>query len=161
MPRLTELRYLASLKSGKLQLPRERMAAELSELEDEEGVEVIIRREKRRKTYEQLKAFHGPICEQVQQHYMDTEGLFKSLDHVKEELKEAFLQKEPQFYDDGSPVMVKIKHPERKGVNYDWHMEKIPSLADLSIEQMNGFISAILEYFLHERGFDIVIESKD
>ena len=70
-----------------------------------------------------------------------------------------FLPKEKQYYTDGSPVMLILQHPERKGVTYQWHLEKTPSLADLSIEQMRGFIDAILEYYLHERGRHIVIES--
>ena len=36
-------------------------------------------------------------------------------------------------------------------------MEELPSLADLDIEQMNSFIAAIVEYFLHERGLSIEI----
>lgn len=37
-------------------------------------------------------------------------------------------------------------------------MEELPSLASLDIEQMNSFIAAILEYFLHERGLSIEID---
>lgn len=154
-----ELRYLASLTDGKLNLPRARMERELKAWGNSPDVEVIIREEKRPKSWAQIKAFHGPVCEQVQAHYMDTDGVYKSLDRVKQELKEAFLTKEKQFYSDGSPVMVKILHPERKGVYYDWHMEALPSLADLSIEQMRSFIDAICNWFLHERGLQIEIGS--
>lgn len=158
MRRLTQLRYLGSLQSGKLKIPRERMERELAMCEDEQDIEVVIRREKRPKTWPQIKAFHGPIIEQIQADYMAREGVYKSADRIKHELKEAFLKKEPQFYNDGSPVIIKIQHPERRGVTYDWHFERVPSLADLSIEQMRGFIDAILNYFLHERGLHIVID---
>lgn len=161
MPRLTEIRYIGSLKNGKLELPRDRMARELAQYDDEEDIEVIIRREKRQKTWEQIKTFHGPIVNQAQAHYMDTEGEFKSLDRIKQDLKDQFLPKEKQYYDDGSPVMITIQHPERKGVTYKWHLEETPSLADLSIEQMRGFIDAILAYFLHEREFKIEIDPRE
>lgn len=159
--RLTELKYLGSIKSGKLHAPRDRMSKELFQIDDEDDVEIVIRREKRPKSWPQIKTFHGPIVNQVQAHYMDTEGLYKSPDRIKRELKEQFLSKEKQFYDDGSPVMIKVAHPERKGVFYDWHMEVIPSLADLSVEQMRGLIDTILAYFLHERGCNIVIEPRE
>lgn len=160
MPRLNELKYLASLKDGKLTLPRKRMEKELAMCEDEPDVEVIIRREKRPKTWAQIKAFHGPVIDQVQADFMAREGVYKSADRIKQELKEMFLPKEKQFYNDGSPVMIKIAHPERKGVVYEWHLERLPSLADLSIEQMRGFIDAIIEYFRHEVGLEIIIDRK-
>lgn len=160
MKRLTQLRYLGSLKSGKLKIPRERMERELAMCEDELDIEVIIKREKTAKTRAQINAFHGPIIEQIQADEMAREGLYRSEDRVKQELKEMFLKKEPQYYNDGSPVIIKIQHPERKGVTYDWHFEKLPSLADLSIEQMRAFISAILDHFLHERGLDIQIDKE-
>lgn len=161
MKRLTELSYLGSLKSGKITMPRARMKRELALCEDEPDIEIIIRREKRPKTWSQIKVFHGPIVDQIQADYMAREGVYKSEDRIKQELKEMFLKKEPQFYNDGSPVIIKIQHPERKGVTYDWHYEKLPSLADLSIEQMRDFIDAILNYFLHERGLDIQIDPSE
>ena len=159
MHRLKPLHYLASLKNGKLTLPRARMEKELAMFEDEPDVEVIIRREKRPKTWPQLKVFHGPIIEQIQSDMMATQGVYQCAERIKNDLKEMFLPKEKQYYTDGSPVMLTLQHPERKGVTYQWHLEQTPSLADLSIEQMRGFIDAILEYYLHERGLQIVIES--
>ena len=158
MKRLTQLRYLGSLQSGKLKIPRERMERELAMCEDEQDIEVIIRREKQPKTWAQISAFHGPIIEQIQADEMAREGLYRSEDRVKQELKEMFLKKEKQYYNDGSPVIIKIQHPERKGVTYDWHFEKLPSLADLTLQQMRGFIDEILNHFLHERGLRIVID---
>ncbi len=158
MHRLTSLHYLASLKNGKLTLPRARMEKELAMFEDEPDVEVIIRREKRPKTWPQLKVFHGTIIEQIQSDMMATQGVYQCAEKIKHDLKEMFLHKEKQYYTDGSPVMLTLQHPERKGVTYQWHLEKTPSLADLSVEQMRGFIDAILEYYLHDRGLHIVIE---
>jgi len=159
MKKLTELRYLASIKGGRLVAPEKRIKAELANTEDTEDVLIIIRREKQPKTWKQLKVLHGPIIEQIQSFYMATEGSYISSDVIKADLKERFLPKEKQYYSDGSPVMIKIKHPERKGVTFDWHMEKVPSLSDLSIEQMRSFIDAVLMYFLHDRGLVIEINN--
>jgi len=159
--KLKTLTYIGRIEGGVLHVPRRRMQHDISQVMDEPMVEIIIRREKRPKTWLQIKAFHGPIIEQIQADYMVREGVYKSEDRIKQELKEMFLKKEPQFYDDGSPVIIKIQHPERSGVTYDWHYEKLPSLADLSIEQMRDFIDAILNHFLHERGLDIQIDPSE
>lgn len=160
MHRLKPLHYLASLKDGKLTLPRARMEAELKLCEDEPDVEVIIRREKRPKTWEQLKAFHGPVIEQVQADKMSRDGVYKCADQIKDELKNQFLPKVKQYYSDGSPVMIQVLHPERPGITYAWHLEKTPSLETLSVEQMRGFIDAIVDYYWHELEVRIIIEQK-
>ena len=161
MNKLKQLTYLGAIKNGKLIAPEKRIKLELSQIEDTPDVVIIIRPEKRPKTHEQIKLFHGPMIEQIQAFYMATEGAYISHDVIKSDLKEQFLPKEKQYYSDGSPVMVKIQHPERKGVTFAWHMEKVPSLSDLSIEQMRSFIDAVLRYFLHERGLHIEIHSKE
>ena len=158
MHRLTSLHYLASLKDGKLVLPRDRMKRELAQCLDEPDIEVVIKREKRPKTWPQIKVFHGPIIEQIQADMMATQGVYQCEERIKHDLKEQFLPKEKQYYSDGSPVMLTLRHPEYKKATYQWHLEKTPSLADLSIEQMRGFIDAILDFYLHERGLQIVIE---
>ena len=158
MKKLTELRYIGSLQNGRLILPRERMKKEIMELEDMEDVLVIIKPEKQPKTIDQIRAFHGPIVEQVQTYYERIEGLYKCPEAVKDDLKEMFLKKVPQYYTDGSPLMVKMPHPEKKGVFYYWHFERLPSLSDLSIQEMNTFINEIINFFLHERGFIIEID---
>lgn len=43
----------------------------------------------------------------------------------------------------------------------EWHVEEIPSLADLSIDDARSFIDAILEFYLHERGLTIVIDPEE
>ena len=40
----------------------------------------------------------------------------------------------------------------------EWHVEEVPSLSDLSIDEARGFINDILEFYLHERGLNIVID---
>jgi hypothetical protein len=156
--KLKTLTYIGRIEGGVLHVPRRRMQHDISQVMDEPMVEIIIRPEKRGKTQEQLGAFHGPIVEQIQADYMDRDGVYKSEDRIKQDLKEMFLPKVPQFYDDGSPVLIKIRHPERNGVYYDWHYEKVPSLADLSLEQMRDFIDRILEWYQHERGLTIIID---
>lgn len=160
MAKKINLSYLCSLERGKLKLPRQRVLDELSKLPDCENLVLTIKEEKTPKTYEQIKAFHGTVCEQVQACYLEQDGEFKALDKIKAELKEQFLGREKQYFSDGSPVMLKIPHPERKGVFYEYHYEAVPSLADLSIEQFRGFIDEIIAYFLHQRGWQIVIEEK-
>jgi hypothetical protein len=152
------LSYLCSIEGGKLKLPRQRMLDELARLPDCENLVLKITEEKNPKTYKQIKAFHGTVCEQVQACYLEQDGEFQSLDKVKQGLKEQFLGREKQYYSDGSPVMLKLPHPERKGVFYEYHHTELPSLADLSIEQMRSFIDAIIEYFWHNRGWQIVIK---
>ena len=136
------------------------MERELAMCEDEPDVEVIIRREKRPKTWEQLKAFHGPIIEQVQADTMARDGVYKCAEQIKDELKNQFLPKVKQYYSDGSPVMIQVQHPERRGITYAWHLEKTPSLETLSVEQMRGFIDAIVDYYWHELEVRIIIEPK-
>jgi len=155
--RLKQLSYLALIKGGKLIIPAlKRMQQEIAKLDDEPDVLVTVAREKTPKTWPQIKTFHGPIVEQVQAFIEQTEGVFKSPDHVKAILKNMFLEKEKVYWNDGSPKMVTIPHPEREKVSMEWHEARLPSLADLSIEQMRAFIEAILEYYFHE--CDLIIE---
>ena len=155
--KIKQLSYLALIQGGKLIIPaRKRMQQEIANLEDEPDVLVTIEREKTPKTWPQIKTFHGPIVEQVQAFIEQTEGVYKSPDRVKAILKNMFLEKEKLYWSDGSPKMVTIPHPERKNVSMEWHEARLPSLADLSIEQMRAFIEAILEYYFHE--CELIIE---
>jgi len=127
-----------------------------------EGEEFLlsIEKAKRWKTLKQLRAFHGPVCEQVQRYWRDEHGEWKSLDRVKEELKDEFLVKKKQYYDDGSPVLLKLPHPSHKNAVYLWHLEQTPSLKDLSIEEMTDFIEQIINHYWHEKGWQITIEDE-
>lgn len=159
MKPLAKISHIARLVSGELiGLPDIR--AELKQMRDGD-VLFSVSEFKRPKTWEQLKAFHGPILQQIQADIQGREGVFKSLDRIKADLKERFLTKEKKYWDDGSPVLLQIQHPEKKGVTMTWHMEETPSLADLTVEEMNGFISEILEWYLHETGLDIQINSPE
>ena len=154
------LHYPASIQSGKLKVPEEELRRDLKKIDECLFAEVIIREVKKEKTAQQNKAFHGTIIDQVQAFEMATNGEYKSRDRIKQDLKNAFLPKEKQYYSDGSPVLINIPHPEKKGVFYRWHYEKPPSLADLSLDEFRAFIDAILSHYLHECGLTIIIESE-
>jgi len=156
--KLHRLSWLVEIKDGKMLAPRPRMLKEISELADVPNAELILSQAANPKTHRQLRALHGPIIEQLQNFYMTEEGVYKSADRVKHKLKVQFLHPKKCYWDDGSPVILRIIHPTKPGVSMDWHKEELPSLADLDIEQMNSFITAILEYFLHERGWVIEID---
>lgn len=125
-----------------------------------ECVNIKISIPKREKSYEQIKAFHGTIIDQVQEYHQERNGVFKSKDRIKDELKNEFLVPKKQYWSDGSPMMIKVPHPERKGVYFEYHLEKVPSLADLTVEEMNDFITSIIDNFTHERNYPIIIEPK-
>lgn len=156
--KLKTLTYIGRIEGGVLHVPRRRMQHDIAQVMDEPMVEITIRPEKRGKTQEQLGAFHGPIVEQIQADYMARDGVYKSEDRIKFDLKNQFLIKEKKYWSDGSPVLLQIQHPEKKGVTMTWHMEQVPSLADLSLEQMRDFIDRILEWYQHERGLTIIID---
>lgn len=155
---LTELRYLCEIKSGQLLAPRTRIRKDLGELLDCPEVELRLRPVGQNKTLAQLAVFHGPIIEQIQAHYMAGEGVYKCPERIKAELKDQFLPKKLQYWSDGSPVLVKVPHPEKKGVWHYWHLEQTPSLSTLTVDGFRGFIDAILHYFLHEEGLSIEID---
>jgi hypothetical protein len=88
---------------------------------------------------------------------MSTNGLYKTKDRIKHELKEMFLTKKRRYWSDGSPVIIIIRHPEKKGVFMEWHMEEVPSLAKLTKNQMREFFDAIRDHYLHNFSLDIQI----
>lgn len=88
---------------------------------------------------------------------MGMNAIYKTKDRIKHELKEQFLTKQRRYWSDGSPVIIRIKHPEKKGVFMEWHMEEVPSLAKLTKNQMREFFDSIRDYYLHTHGLDIQI----
>lgn len=134
------------------------MQRDFKEIGDCENVQLIIKPEGDEKTSAQIRAFHGPILEQIQSWEMATNGIYKTKDRIKHDLKERFLQKKRRYWSDGSPVIIRIQHPEKKGVSMDWHMEEVPSMAKLSKNQMREFIDAIRDHYLHEYALDIQID---
>lgn len=158
MPEFLPLTYTASIIKGQLFIPnRAEMKNDFLEIGDCENVQMVIRPEAEAKTNKQIRAFHGPIMEQIQSFEMATNGIYKTKDRIKHDLKEAFLQKRRRYWSDGSPVIIKIQHPERKGVFMDWHMEEVPSLSKLTKNQMREFFDAIRDHYLHNFGLDIQI----
>ena len=155
---LIYLSYECEIKAGQLIAPRQRIKKEISFLADCPEVVMVLKPAGKAKTLQQLRVFHGVIIPQIQDFYMATEGLYKSSDRIKAELKEQFLPKMKRYYDDGSPVIINIAHPTKPGVKMQWHFEETPSLSTLTIDQVRGFIDAILGHFLHEMGLVIEID---
>ena len=154
----TQLSYDASIIKGQLFIPnRVAMKNDFLEIGDCDHVIVIVKPESPGKTNAQLRAFHSAILGQIQDFEMATNGLYKTKDRIKHELKEMFLQKKRRYWSDGSPVIIRIQHPEKKGVFMEWHMEEVPSLAKLTKNQMREFFDAIRDHYLHNHGLDIQI----
>ena len=156
--KLHRLSWLVEIRDGQMLAPRPRMLREISELADVPEAELVLTQAVNPKTHRQLRTLHGPVIAQIQDFYMAVDGVYKSVDRIKHELKQQFLQPVKRYWDDGSPVIIQITHPTKPDVKMDWHFEELPSLASLDIEQMNSFITAIMEYFLHERGLSIEID---
>jgi len=153
-----QLTYSASIIKGQLHIPnRVAMKNDFLEIGDCESVTLIIKPESPGKTNAQIRAFHGPILEQIQAYEMAMNAIYKTKDRIKHELKEQFLTKQRRYWSDGSPVIIKIQHPEKKGVFMEWHMEEVPSLAKLTKNQMREFFYAIRDHYLHNHGLDIQI----
>lgn len=151
---------VARIESGKLIANKQAIAADVTKMKDGD-VSVEIKPYVRSKTYEQLKAFHGVVVPQVQGIIEKFEGMCYTTERVKDDLKAAFLKKVKEFYSDGSPVLIKLPHPEKKGVFYMWHKEDVPSLADLKVDEMNQFISDIIAHFWDAYQESIVIDSPE
>ncbi len=144
------LSYHCGIVAGNLaidQQTRQKMQADFKQIGQCENVVLIVKPVENEKTLQQLRAFHGPILEQIQAFEEASTGHYKTTDRIKYELKERFLEKKKRYYSDGSPVIIKIQHPAKESVTMDWHFEELPSLADLSKDQMRGFIDAILDYY--------------
>ena len=156
--RLVSLSWIVEIQDGKLIVPGERLKQEISEIQDTPEARLQLAPLENPKTHRQLRTFHGCIVPQVQAFEMATDGVYKSVDRIKYELKDRFLEKQKRYWDDGSPVIIRITHPTKPGVGMDWHMEELPSLSKLTIDQARSFIDRICEYYLHERGLHIEID---
>jgi hypothetical protein len=154
----TQLSYEATIIKGSLFVPeRARMQAEIKSMPEGQEVLLIVKPRGKEKTNPQLRAFHGPVLEQIQAWEQETNGVYKDRDHIKHELKHQFLPRVKQYFDDGAPKLVKVPHPEKKNVFVNWHVEETPSLAKLTKSEMRDFFDAFREYYLHECGLDIQI----
>ena len=156
--KLIRLSWIVSLRDGQMFVPRERMNKEIAELSDLQEARLELAPLENPKTHRQLRTFYGCIVPQVQAFDLANDGVYKSADRVKFELKDRFLERNKRYWDDGSPVILRIKHPSKPGVGMDWHMEELPSLSSLTIDQMRSFIDRILHFYLHELGFHIEID---
>jgi hypothetical protein len=151
---------IARIESGKLIADKQAIARDTAKMKDGD-VSIEIKPYVRSKTWEQLKAFHGVIVPQVKAFIEDREGISYTIERIKDDLKNTFLSKAKQFYSDGTPVMVKMAHPDKPKVSYLWHFERVPSLADLKVDEMNQFISDIIAHFWEKHGESIVIDSPE
>ena len=161
MSRFQKIEVPCRISGGKLLLDRKILEGKVSGALDNDRLTLTIEEKVKPKTWEQIKAFHGPIIDQIQKHYQDTEKLFIHPDRIKFELKNRFLTPRKKFYPDGSPVMYKVEHPEKPGIFFETPYSEIPSLSELSVEEFRAFIDAIRDYFLHQRGLDIVIDNQN
>lgn len=150
------LRLPIEVTDGKLVLDRSRLEAWLKGKAFRGHL--MLTDEPLPKSLRQLGAFWAALIPQVQQHKMDTDGIFVHEDRIKESLKSKFLSPVKRYYSDGSPVFVRVPHPEKKGIFWDWHLEEIPSMAELSLEKMTSFMSEIIHYYWHEEGLQITIK---
>jgi hypothetical protein len=155
---LVHLSWSVRVENGAMIVPYNQMLQDIERLKDCPAATLTLEPEGDEKTGPQIRAFHGPIVRQVQDWIMANEGVYKSVDRVKYELKDRFLEKQKKYWSDGSPVIIKIQHPTKKGVSTEWHMEELPSLSKLGMSHMRGFIEAIMEFYWNEYEFRIEID---
>lgn len=136
----------------------ERMRREVGRHYAGKTCRLFVRAERQPKTWEQIKAFHGPIVSQYIDYVQEMEGRTINEERAKRELKAQFLEIQPVFNDDGTAHMIFVPDPYNPGGWVEVHEHRLPSLADLSVEEMNQLITDILDDFQHVRGWPIVIE---
>lgn len=156
MPKFRQITLPCRTSGGKLILDRRSLEQKIQESPDVDELTLVIK-DGRVRSPQMNRAFHGTILDQVQQAHMDVDGEFISKDRLKDKLKEMFLSKVKRYYSDGSPVMVKIPHPEKQDVFFHWHLQEVPSTADLGMEEFSAFINEIQSHYLHNYGCDIQI----
>lgn len=157
MKKILKLKYNCQVKNGRITGIKNDLENDLRNIEFADIV-LIIEEIGDRKTLSQLKAFHGPVLDQVQRCHLENEGEYRSTDKIKEQLKDQFLEKKPIYWSDKTPVMAKVEHPEKDGVFFQYHVKATPSLSELSIAEMNNFITDIIDYYWQNYNWSIVID---
>lgn len=158
MARRKKVSVPASVVGGKLVFDdRDLFIRQVSELADSQHMQVDVY-PLNPKTAEQIRAFHGPVCRQVQEIIRELDGTLHQLDMVKHMLKDRFLPKRKRFFTDGTPVMQRIPHPDQDGAFFMHHLEEMPSLSELTMEEMTEFINNIISHFLNKCNRLITIE---
>lgn len=160
MAKFKKIQLPCSVSGGKLVIDRELLNGKLSTSVDQDGCTLTISPPRNAKTLKQIKTFYGPVLEQVQKFYEDTEGISIPKDRIKHMLKTRFLTPVKRYFADGTPVTTRVRHPEKEGIYFEAQLEEIPSLGDLSLEEFTAFISEIIHFFYHEKGFLIVIDDR-
>lgn len=156
---MTTKTYTGHIINGRITGIGQQLSNDIKDIESQE-ILLTIEPVRRTKTLQQLRAFHGTVLDQVQQCHMEHDGEYMSKDKIKYSLKERFLDKRPLYWSDGTPVMNKVEHPEKPGVYFQYHVKTVPSLADLTKEQMMRFIEAIISEYWHNYQFSIVLNEK-
>jgi len=160
MSRFQKIEVPCRVANGKLLLDRKILEGKVSGALDNDRLTLTIEEKVESKTLSQLGAFFAAVLPQYQQDIIEKEGVFKTIEMIKEDLKKQFLVPKKRYWSDGSPIMVNVPHPERKGVVFSWHLEQTPSLSELTKEEMSAFMSAVMHDALHNRNLDIKIETK-
>lgn len=156
---MTTKTYTGHIINGRITGIGQQLSNDIKDIESQE-ILLTIEPVRRTKTLQQLRAFHGTVLDQVQQCHMEMDGEYMSKDKIKFQLKERHLDKKLLYWSDGTPVMNKVEHPEKPGVYFQYHVKTVPSLADLTKEQMMRFIEAIISEYWHNYQFSIVINEK-
>jgi len=115
---------------------------------------------KESKTYEQIKAFYGPVVNQVIQIEEQFNGIRYPEDEMKWRLKLMFLKPIKRFHSNGKPVMSFFRD-DATGEQVIYQEQDIQSLGDMTLVQMNSFITQIIDYYWHKFGASIVIEKPE
>ncbi len=160
MAKFKKISVAADVINGKLVMNRELFVEKISHSPDQLGCTLTLSPPVNPKTSLQVRSFHGPVLQQIQVFYKKTEGIEIPLDKIKHILKRQFLAPVKQFFSDGTPVLIKIEHPSKPGIHFESQLEEIPSLADLSIEDFNSFLSEIIHFYHHNFGFLIIIDDR-
>lgn len=156
---MTTKTYTGHIINGRITGIGQQLSNDIKDIESQE-ILLTIEPVRRTKTLQQLRAFHGTVLDQVQQCHMEMDGEYMSKDKIKFQLKERHLDKKLLYWSDGTPVMNKVEHPEKPGVYFQYHVKTVPSLADLTKEQMMRFIEAIISEYWHNYQFSIVLNEK-
>lgn len=155
---MTTKTYTGHIINGRITGIGQQLSNDIKDIESQE-ILLTIEPVRRTKTLQQLRAFHGTVLDQLQQCHMEMDGEYMSKDKIKFQLKERHLDKKLLYWSDGTPVMNKVEHPEKPGVYFQYHVKTVPSLRDLSKEEMSKFIEAIIYEYWHNYNYQIKIEN--
>jgi len=147
-----KLIYHASINGDKIRAPWNSIRREVCEKLTGD-IEMTFEPSKGTRTLRQIRYFHGPLLKSVQEFYQERDGLTKTFDRIKQELKEEYIGIEPLDWDDGTPMLL-----PRMDVNGNIIMireSRTQSLSDIGFEEMKELLSLIVHDFLTRKGWHI------